>query len=70
MKLPDKSKFSLQQVMMSLSAVAYMPFHSINMLQDNLNAIDSLEQAYTAVFSGIAGITANGIPLARSPGGR
>jgi len=50
MKHPDKSKFSLQQVMMSLSAVAYMPFHSISMLQDNLNAAESLEQAYAAVW--------------------
>ena len=46
----DKSNFSLQQVMMSLSAVAYMPFHSISMLQDNLNDTDALEQAYTAVW--------------------
>src|SRR6266576_834405 len=50
MKHPDKSKFSLQQVMMSLSAVAYMPFHSMSMLQDNLNAIESLEQAYAAIW--------------------
>lgn len=35
---------------MSLSAVAYLPFHSISMLQDNLNAVDTLEQAYTAVW--------------------
>jgi Lipase (class 3) len=47
---PDKRTFTLQQVMMSLSAVAYMPFHSISMLQDNLNAVDTLEQAFTVVW--------------------
>jgi hypothetical protein len=50
MNHPDKSKFSLQQVMMSLSAVAYMPFHSISMLQGNLSAAEALEQAYTAIW--------------------
>jgi hypothetical protein len=50
MNHPEKSKFTLQQVMMSLSAVAYKPFHSINMLQDNLNTADALEQAYTAIW--------------------
>jgi hypothetical protein len=47
-----KSKFTMQQVMASLSAVAYMPFHSINTLQENLNDAGSLEAAYTAVWWG------------------
>jgi len=50
MNHPDKGKRSLQQEMMSLSAVAYMPFDSINMLQDNLNAVDALGKAYTAIW--------------------
>jgi hypothetical protein len=50
MKRLDRSNFSLNQVMMTLSAVAYMPFHSINMLQDNLNKAEALEQAYTAIW--------------------
>jgi hypothetical protein len=50
MKNYEKSKFSLQQVMASLSAAAYMPFQSMIKLQDNLTAIDALEQAYTAVW--------------------
>jgi hypothetical protein len=50
MKKPEKSKFSLQQVMMSLSAVAYMPFYSMTNLQENLNAVDALEQAYAPIW--------------------
>ena len=50
MNHPDKGKRSLQQEMMALSAVAYKPFDSINMLQENLNAVDALEKAYTAVW--------------------
>lgn len=50
MKHPEKSKFSLQQLLMSLSAVAYMPFESISMLQDNLNTVDALEEAYVAIW--------------------
>jgi hypothetical protein len=50
MKHLDGSNFSLNQVMMTLSAVAYMPFHSINMLQDNLNKAEALEQAFTAIW--------------------
>ena len=50
MKHPNKSKFSTRQVMMSLSAVAYIPFHSINMLQENLNGPEALEQNYTAIW--------------------
>ena len=50
MKYPDKGNFSMDQVMMTLSAVAYMPFHSIAMLQDNLNKAEALEQTYTAIW--------------------
>jgi hypothetical protein len=50
MKHSDKSTFSLRQVMMSLSAVAYIPFHSINMLQDNLHDADALERDYAAIW--------------------
>lgn len=46
----DENKFSLDQVMMSLSAVAYSPFHSISMLQDNLNGAEALEQAWSAIW--------------------
>ncbi len=47
-----KSNFTMQQVMASLSAVAYMPFRSINTLQENLNDAGALEAAYTAVWWG------------------
>jgi hypothetical protein len=50
MKHHDGSSFSLNQVMMTLSAVAYMPFHSINMLQDNLNRAEALQQNYSAIW--------------------
>ena len=50
MKHPNKSEFSARQVMMSLSAVAYIPFHSINMLQENLNGPEALERNYTAIW--------------------
>src|SRR6201999_4135288 len=46
----DENKFSLVQVMMSLSAIAYAPFHSISMLQDNLNGAEALEQAWRAIW--------------------
>lgn len=50
MKHPIRSNLSLNQVMMTLSAVAYMPFHSISMLQDNLNRAPALEQAFSAIW--------------------
>lgn len=50
MKHSDGNNFSLHQVLMTLSAVAYMPFHSIDMLQDNLNRTAALEQAFSAIW--------------------
>jgi hypothetical protein len=50
MKHSDESAFSLNQVMMTLSAVAYMPFHSVNMLQDNLNRAEALQQNYSVIW--------------------
>jgi hypothetical protein len=38
--------------MMTLSAIAYTPFHSIIALQDNLNSAEALEQAYSAIWWG------------------
>jgi hypothetical protein len=36
--------------MMTLSAIAYLPFRSFTMLQDNLNAAEALEQAYSVIW--------------------
>jgi hypothetical protein len=52
MKHLDMGKFSRDQVMMTLSAIAYSPFHSIVALQDNLNSAEALEQAYSAIWWG------------------
>ena len=46
----ERSKFSRNQVMMTLSAIAYIPFQSIIALQDNLNSAEALEQAYSAIW--------------------
>jgi hypothetical protein len=50
MKHLDRRNFSLDQVMMTLCAVAYMPFHSIRMLQENLDRAPALEQAFSAIW--------------------
>jgi len=55
MNLLDRSKFSRDQVMMTLSAIAYTPFRSIVALQDCLNGAEALEQAYTAIWWGKTG---------------
>ncbi|HTI08629.1 MAG TPA: lipase family protein [Puia sp.] len=52
MKHLDRSKFSLNQVMMTLSAIAYIPFTSILALQDSLNTAETLEKTYTAIWWG------------------
>ena len=52
MKHPRRSNFSLNQVMMTLSAIAYPPFSSFSMLQDNLNSAEALEQVYSATWWG------------------
>lgn len=43
---------SVEQLLMTLSAVGYMPAHSLSTLQVNLNKVEFLEQAYTAVWWG------------------
>lgn len=43
-------KYSPDQVMMTLSAIAYTSFDSIATLQDKLNAAEALEQAYEAIW--------------------
>ena len=55
MKHLDRERFSRDQVMMTLSAIAYIPFHSIIALQDSLNRAAALEQAYSAIWWGKEG---------------
>jgi len=50
MKHLDGSNFSLNQVLMTLCAVAYVPFDSTGMLQDNLNRAAALEEAFSVIW--------------------
>ena len=43
-------KYSQAQVMMTLSAIAYIPFDSIPSLQDNLNSAEALENKYEVIW--------------------
>ena len=52
MKHLDGSDFSLNQVMMTLSAIAYIPFQSLMALQESLNSAEALERAYSAIWWG------------------
>jgi Lipase (class 3) len=56
MKYSKTERFSRDQVLMTLSAIAYIPCHSIIALQDSLNSAEALEQAYSAIWWGKEGL--------------